>query len=495
MHPTDSTSSNSTERRFICVAYAFPPINRSGTFRTLGFIKHLAGLGWTANVITSETKNEPVDEGLLNEIPDGVEVQRIAWEDRVNKLKRALHLETSARSFNAYSAGEVKNALDTSLIRSKFHGVKDWVSGLLHLPDSRSGWIQPAIRAGKHILRSRPIELIYSTSPYASAHLIAMKLKRQSGLPWVADFRDPWCGNPYAKNPVRFHQHIEERMERAVLKRADRIIVNTPTAREKLCKRYPNVENKCVTILNGFDLEIIDLATPYRSVSPETFSLVHCGQFYGPRSPIFLFRALKVLMLHSPQLATRFKLTLVGNENYDGKSLGTLAKEFGVDSLVEVVGAKSHSDAIRYMAGSDALTLVGSVGANADLQIPNKLFEYIAMRKPIMACLPNRHPAIEILRRSRIKFTSCRPNDVANMAMAIRNLIVAAPMHDTNTAMAVSQYDRKHRAKELADVFNQLVDDRKPANGRILHQASANVDLQGQEFHTEAKSTTSSDVM
>jgi len=436
-------------------------------------------MGWSANVITTVPKDEPIDERLLSDIPIDTVIQRVMWEDRVDTIKRFLGYQRTHitdKPSNCCESVEPQHVEHKSLLRSSITLVKDWGTGLLQLPDSRSGWIRPAICSAMQMINRHPVDLIYSTSPYASAHLISLKIKRQTNLPWVADFRDPWCGNPYTKKPFMLHRYIEARMERSVLESADRIVVNTPAALEKLINRYPGLQHKCMTILNGFDADIIDRITPIRTASSDTFSLVHCGQFYGPRTPLFLFKAIKSLIQSKPQLARRFKLTLVGSASYDGKHLKTIAKELGVESVVHIVGEKSHWESLGYMAGGDGLALIGSTGTDANLQIPNKLFEYLAMKKTVLAVFPDSHPAVEILRQAKVPFESCQLDDVQSIATALENMIKTSCEHRVgDSRSAVDQYDRKHRATELVDLFNQLAGEDKSPGGRILNHASANV--------------------
>ncbi len=478
MLPTTPQPITSISRRFLCIAYAFPPINRSGTFRTLGFIKHLAHSGWLANVITAEPKDEPVDDRLISQIPGETIIHRVRWEDRVETLKRLLGFRrTRIKDFHTNDR-ELSDSIQENnkiISRSFASLIKDWGTGLLHLPDSRSGWILPAISSAKEAIKHCPIDLIYSTSPYASAHLIALEIKRQTTLPWIADFRDPWCGNPFANKQFQFHRLIEKRMERKVLENADRIVVNTPAAQENLLSRYPRLQHKCVTILNGFDADIMGHVTPIRTTSTEIFSLIHCGQFYGPRSPMPIFKAIHALIQRKPELARRFKLTLVGSARYDGTPLAVIAKELGVDSVVDVIGTKSHSESLRYMAGADGLALIGSTGASTNLQIPNKLFEYLAMRKPVLALTSDNHPAIDILRRAKVTFASSRPDDVHGITTALDSLMHVSSEHNDEAKAAIGQFDRKHRAQELADLFNQLVTKNETPRGRVLRQASTTV--------------------
>lgn len=298
--------------------------------------------------------------------------------------------------------------------------------------------------------------MLYSTSPYMSAHLIALILSRAARLPWVADFRDPWRGNPFREFGFSSLERWDACLEWIVLQSATHVIGNTPTMMEQLSRRHPFVANKCTTILNGFDHAGSKDLTPTRVAPAGDFVLTHCGQFYGRRSPKVWFDALRHALDQSPELAGKTHIVLIGTESSDGRPLRDWAVDAGVDGCARVLGQKSHAETLSYMAGSDALMLAASSGAGGELQIPNKLFEYLAIRKPIIAACSANSPIVAILEKARAEAIICDPNDERALADAIARLATHRRIHVEDAWCGVDQFERTHRAAELMDVFRRV---------------------------------------
>ncbi|MFQ5590151.1 MAG: glycosyltransferase family 4 protein [Phycisphaerae bacterium] len=462
-----SQAASSERKRWLCIAYAFPPINRSGTHRTLAFVRHLDRLGWDASVLTVEPKDEPVDRLLMEEVPPSAAVMPIPWVDLVAEVKQVLRVPLSTRPTTGTSqAGTPRIHADNEAckyrrrvksaakVASGF--VRAAASQLLITPDSRAGWVWPAARAGmRHICARRP-HVIYSTSPYASAHLIALILSRRTGVPWVADFRDPWRDNPFRRSGSAIAERWDALLERMVLRQAKRVVCNTPTMAERLCQRVPFVRQKCSTILNGYDQELIDKTTPLRTARRDVFVLTHAGQFYGRRSPEVLFAALRRALDCMSRPADSIKMLFIGSKHYGGNELRTLAVEAGVGANVELLGQLSHANTLSYLAGSDALLLVGTSGVGSELQVPNKLFEYMGMRKPIIAAVSAENPAITILSGAGAQAIVCEPGDDVAIARAIIHLANGRipPLEDAWSG--VTAFDRLHRSVELAELFRAV---------------------------------------
>jgi glycosyltransferase involved in cell wall biosynthesis len=190
-----------------------------------------------------------------------------------------------------------------------------------------------------------------------SAHLIAMILSHLSHLPWVADFRDPWRGNPFRDLGASSIERWDDFLEWIVVKSASYVICNTPAMTEELRRRRPFVNGKTTTILNGFDPELLEGINPKRVVPADAFALTHTGQFYGPRSPVVWFRAFRRALDRTPEPAARIHMVLVGPEQFGQRHLRDWAREAGVERNVHVLGRKSHAETLSYLAGSNALML------------------------------------------------------------------------------------------------------------------------------------------
>ncbi len=453
MSQTNDTP-GSTRRRWLCVAFAFPPVNRSGTHRTVGFVRHLFARGFDATVLTAKPDGESMDARLVDRVPPTTRVVQTRCGDLVSLLKGFRFFKKRSAAKPMHEGGCADSFVAKA---SPGHGLREWVSRLLQMPDSKIGWIPSAVRAGLLEIRRDRHDVIFSTSPYVSAHLVAMILTWRTKLPWVADFRDPWGDNPFRDLGFASVRRLDAWLERLVLRSASHIVMNTPTAREALCRRIPKLAGKCSTITNGIDFDLIDGVAPERIVPTDCFALTHCGQFYGMRTPKPWFNALRKIRATDPVLANRIRFVLVGAQTYDGYTLSQLAEESGVGDLVEVIGSKSHAETLSIMAGSDALALATNVGVGSELQIPNKLFEYLGMRKPIVAAVDERNPAKRILEGAGLGVSICAPGDVSGLARAIKECIAnASSGHAVRDSASIKKLGRGRQAAALAQLFEKL---------------------------------------
>ncbi len=471
MHGRDQRSAQ--RPHWLCIAYSFPPINRSGTHRTLGFVKNLHQAGWDATVLTVEPRDEPIDESLLRHVPSSTTILRTPQFDPAERVKRIADWGLRIGDSFSRSAGSLTSGSRRTTRTRRSSSVRGFMARLLTTPDSRIGWILPAVRAGLTAIRRRRPDVVYSTSPYASAHLVALIISRWARVPWVADFRDPWRGNPFQEVSPSILDGWDSMFEWMVLRSAARVVCCTPTMTEALRRRRPFVGRKCTTILNGFDGERFDGLAPIRLVPPDHFVMTHCGQFYGPRSPRVWFAALGQALRSRPKLQGMVHLALIGPASYHGRSLSDWAVEAGVRDHVHVLGVKNHTETLRYMAGSDALILAASSGAGAELQIPNKLFEYLAVRRPIIAACSTDSPIRAILRNACAEAQICTPEDERGIADAILYLATHRHSDVADAWSGVSRFERAHRAEELLEVFRKVSSRGTNESGRVLKSATA----------------------
>lgn len=453
-HP-DTNQAN----RWLCIAYAFPPILRSGTHRTLGFVRELSRLGWNATVLTVRPHGEATDESLGHEIPTATRIARAPWLDPIDLLKRAdprNWFSSTPRTEHHHAQGPL-----FAPTGSRSNTIIDWLTAWFKTPDSRIGWIAPGVITALDAVRRDKPKLIYSTSPYPSAHLIALILREITRLPWVADFRDPWRGNPFNTPLHPAHDRWDNWLESAVLNRAAHVICNTPTMTKALQARKSSINAKCSTILNGFDRQRYDGIVPRRVVEDHQISLVHAGQFYGPRSPIPWFRALAHTLRAEPNATQRLRLVLLGGNTFEGRSLQALAQQAGVRDQVCILGNQCHDTALSIMAGAEALALAGAAGPGANLQIPNKLFECLALRRPIIANVTTDSPVRSILDAADARHKVCDPRDTNALTGALMELARGDAREWSGQWTGVDQFDRTHAARQLREIFD-IITNPKP---------------------------------
>lgn len=465
---TRSSPSGHRHRRWFCIAYAFPPTNRSGTHRTLGFVRELDRLGWDATIITAQpAAADPLDRNLVDLVPPDAKSVAVGWCDLVERIKRTVGQGRSTAVEDTASTAETSCGTIEGYTRP-WHGIRyaarRWISQCLQTPDSRLGWVIPGVRSAlAEVRRARP-DVIYSTSPYMSAHLIAMIVSVRTRIPWVADFRDPWRGNPFRQLGSRSLDAWDALLEYAVLRTARHVICNTPTMRSALVARRPFVGRKCSVILNGFDpgRRLDEPTSPFDAPKDETV-LLHCGQFYGPRRPHVWFDALRRAIDTDPQRTHGLTLELLGPPNYHGTPLKEIARRCGVAQHVRVLGPRPHGEVLERMKRAHVLLLAGSEGPGVELQVPNKLFEYLAARRPVIANFPKQSPVLDILRDSDARAVICGTSDVSGLAWAMLRLVGAgvgegpAGIEElAGTWSRVERYARSRRAWELASIFTRL---------------------------------------
>jgi len=340
----------------------------------------------------------------------------------------------------------------------------NWVSQLLTTPDSRLGWLLPAVWQGLCEMRRHRFDVLYSTSPCMTAHLIAFVLSHVARAPWVADFRDPWGGNPFRMKLFRSLRRWDGWLERLVLRRADRLVCATPTMTALLVQRFPSIAHKCETILNGFDREITDSIIAQRLHPKDCYVLGHAGQFYGPRGPEVWLKALRLALEVSPDVACRIRMLLIGESSYEGTPLREIAARHGIEDVIDIAGPRVHHEALSLLAGCDALMLAGAAGPGADLQVPNKLFEYLALQKPVLASVPKTSPVVSILREAGVPAAINDPGDANGLA---RSMVMLAKGLGTDRGdyAGVMRFERTKRADQLVAVFESLCADRSVSPG------------------------------
>jgi glycosyltransferase involved in cell wall biosynthesis len=334
-----------THRKVLMVAFHFPPQRgSSGIQRTLKFAQYLPALGWQPLVLSAAPRAY-LDAG-------GPAYAGPAEVTRAFALDTARHLALRGRYLQ-----------------------------LLALPDRWVSWCLGAVPAGMNIVRRARPSVLWSTYPIASAHLIGLALHRLTGLPWIADLRDPMIDEAYPTHP--WMRKAAAWVERQTVRHATRIVCTTPGALRSYRRRYPDLppERFCL-IENGYDEEEFTQAVADAKPAGSPFRLVHSGIVYpSERDPRPLFAALERLKREGALDAAGFRLVLRAAVHED--VLHALARAHGVEDLVEIAPALPYRAALAEMLGADGLLVLQA--ANCNDQVPAKLYEYLRAGRPVLA--------------------------------------------------------------------------------------------------------------
>jgi glycosyltransferase involved in cell wall biosynthesis len=297
-----------------------------------------------------------------------------------------------------------------------YQSLKDAFTDLFEIPDEEIGWFLPALLAGVQTAKSEKIDVIYSTGRPWTAHLIGTALKRLTGKPLVADFRDPWLTNPFRLKYSTLRNQLETYCERKVIEKADVVLANTSELREEFIRRFPEQpQDKFSSLLNGFDPgDYSPEAITHPSNSGRPFTIIHTGFLYAKRDPKVFLKSVKMFLGNEGVDRRKVKILLVGSVSlaYD---LEEHLRSEGLDDIVTLTGQVPYKQSLQYLQESDVLLLLQPGTAT---QVPSKLFEYLGMKKPILAISPHEGATYNLVLKESIGKVA-QPDNVEKIAEAI----------------------------------------------------------------------------
>lgn len=452
-----ATSRLVATRRLLIVAYHFPPDAEVGAIRPQKLVKYLPECGWDPLVLTVDPRHHAAHDPARSRDVTGARVWRTG--EIPNPRTLALSFRNALRRYLRSGPPDspapdlpfdVKNA-EASGPRDRLRRL---ILSLCWLPDANLGWLFPALRTGLAIIRRERPRVILTTSPPATAHLVGLWLSRLTGVPWVADFRDPWAGDAAKPRFVRspLSDALDRRMERTVIRTASAVLVTTDRLGAKLMERYPEVDpRKFTTLSNGFDPE--DFAAVPVPTPSANFLVTHVGSLYHRRSPVAFLQAAAVLVRSGEIPISDLRIAFVGSTLEDGHNVRQAVSTLGLDAVVEEVGRVPHVDAIGWMRRSRLLLLLAQ---DWPLQVPAKAFEYLASGVPILAIAQSGATADLVA-----GFGGAVADDtVAEITPILRQRYLAYKAGTTAHGpgdRGLSSFDRRHLAASLGRRLDAIV--------------------------------------
>jgi len=426
-------------KRVLIVSFDFPPQGGTGTIRVTKFAKYLPEFGWQPVVVASDTLWNP-DESLARDVAD-VPVYRVGWPRWVKAFRPG---SPSKFAQVVKASGESKIALLkqrlVQMLRRAF------------VPDLNVLWVGNAFQTCKKVLQEIPCDVVMTTSPPNSVHLVGYKLHTRLGLPWVADFRDVWTAeNPALRRLGKIHLARQRRVERQILETCDRAIMVTEPLMQKTRQVFgPRVAAKCVTINNGFDPEDF---VPSLSVPPDNRCVItYVGTVLGPRTNNAFPEGLRLALMQNEVFREKALIRFIGQ--LDPSYRARLA---GLEDNVEIVDMVAHNKAIEMMLAAHLLLLLLPNDEEGRMSFTNKFFEYLAARRPIFALVPEGIVS-EIIIQEKIGLVAA-PDDVAAIAQALLtmfDMVQAQPDGYCPSDALRARFDRRRLTQSLAEVLNQI---------------------------------------
>ena len=440
-------------KRVLILAYFFPPLGGGGCQRTLKLVRYLEPHGWRSTVVTTGDRDYWIlDPSLLAEVPVSAEVLRVGgWT--AGKLLRALG-----------RAGAPVQETQGTRRPGPFRALRSLQRWML-LPDAYRGWSEAARRAADERIGQGGVDALWTTSSPESAHLSGLRLKKKHGLPWVADFRDPWVGRVTYRPPTAWHDARHRAMERRVVSAANRITLVSEALVALYRRRYPELDPaRFVFLPIGFDSDDWRRAAradesadggsaPDPGLRP--FVLLHAGQLaHRPTVRTLLDGARRVLERDSAA-ARDLRVRFVGGNEEIGA--GDRAR-YGLGPVLETFPSLPHIESLVSMKRAGALALLGHGGEADALLYTGKIYEYLSSGRPVLA-IADQGPATQLIRSTGAGIV-IRPGDVEGVAKALHEWLRAWRQgKDLSTQLPfdlLSVWERRNLAHQASRILSEI---------------------------------------
>ncbi|GAB4204980.1 MAG: glycosyltransferase family 4 protein [Bacteroidia bacterium] len=434
-------------KKILIITYYWPPAGGSGVQRWLKFVKYLTKENFYCIVYTPQNPEMPVtDHSLIKDVPT-TNFELI--QSPITEPYSLYKILTGKSSKDKITVSFLNEKKQTASLIEK---LSKWIRGNFFIPDAKMLWIRPSVKILSSFLKNNKVDVIISTGPPHSLHIIALKLKQRfPNIKWIADFRDPWTNIDFLNelHLTSCARQKHKRLEKKVVQTADGVISVSPTLTKELSALDPLNPNKFFTITNGFD-EDDYLDMPTSANTGNNFIITYAGLIPPNRNPIVLWKALKELRTEN-LLPKNFILRLIGKT--DAAVIDTI-REYELDNYIQKIDYLPHSEVIKKEAESDALLLIINNAPNSKGILTGKLFEYLALQKPIIAIGPTDGDAAEILFHSNAGIT-IDYEDTGEMKKNLLKLFkneLKFPMNDK-----VKKYSRRSLTLDLIKIICQTV--------------------------------------
>ena len=456
-------------KKVLVITYYWPPSGGSGVQRWLKFAKYLPEYGWEPVIYTPlNPEANSTDEALMKDVRPGTTV-----------LKRRIlepysFYKILAGGKNLTGKGQ-KKQIKANLVagggerKSLVQKLSLFVRGNLFIPDPRILWVGPSVRYLKKYLKQHPVDAIVSTGPPHTMHLIARRLSKATGTPWLADFRDPWTEIFYFKHlglsNWAFNRHRS--LEQGVLDSADSVVVVSSKMQKDFEKR---TKTPVDIITNGFDPEDFTATPDCRETAAAAanfrsgkFTLVHTGLLVDNGNPNLLWKVLGEKAAADSQFKERLEIRTMGQT--DGTIISDINAN-GLDANFVNMGYVAHGTAVEWQQKASLLLLPLRKEPEAAAILTGKFFEYLAAGPRILAFGPTNGDLAKALEETG-SGTICD----WEQKQAIRDAIdaawanhlaqlqgpAAAKAADAATNTAALKYSRKELTGKLSGLLNDII--------------------------------------
>lgn len=430
-------------KRVLIIAYYWPPSGGSGVQRWVKFVKYLRSFEWEPVIYTPSNPEYPeIDHSLEKDIPSDLEVIKQPIREPYTAYKKFVGLKKEEK----LGSGLMKSGNESSFLQN----LSLWIRGNFFIPDARKFWIKPSVSFLKKYLKDHPVDAIVSTGPPHSMHLIALGLKSELAIPWIADFRDPWTNIDFYQDlKLSSYAHKKHlKLEKKVLDECDKVVVISPSMKSEF-EEITSTEIDVIT--NGFDSSDFERS----SYKPnDVCVLSHVGMMTPTRNPEILWQALSELSESVPNFKDEFVLRLIGKTDV---SIEQKIADYKLSEVVELVDYVPHDEIISIQQQSEGLLLIINNTPNANLILTGKMFEYLAARRPIICISPLEGDVKGVLNEANagvMVLYSEKENLKSELYSLYRNWKEGTVNYNGSS---VDRYSRENLTKQMSEILDNLV--------------------------------------
>lgn len=428
-------NSDKFSKKLLIIAYTFPPIPYGGTYRALRLCKGLDRLGVEVHVLTINQYDDiPNDYDLLSQLPRSVNIHRTPILDPWRRYQAFKSKYVNIKGFRYVNK------------------VMSLILKIITIPDHMVLWVPFAVLRGIKIIKDQDIDTVFVSSPPNSSQLIGYFLSKIKKVKWIADLRDPICGNIAETNlmsPSDFISKVEKkvriRYENFIVNNAEVIIANTETHRRELIDKFK--VDKFHAVRNAFDED------EYKDIGIEkyaNFTISHAGSMYGLRKADVLFKAIKNLEARLSPGLLNLQILFVGLSD---PQLEKEVKYYDVEKYVKIEKMVSHKESIQIMVNSHLLLLIKGTGKGSYGQIPGKFFEYLGAKNKILYLGPRESEVAEIINSLDVGYVI--GDDVSAISSKLRSeydAFLNKEIHQINDGR-IADYNCHNMSKEIYNLL------------------------------------------
>lgn len=444
------------ENSVLMIAYDFPPLSGSGVFRSLKFAKYLPQFGWQPTVFAADRPRidwSYADQSLLHEIPDSVDVIRLT--DPVSTMQE-LNLAEMEKQLIPFLHEILQSNPKAETLFSTFLQSGTGVAEMLVFPCTELMWTYKVVQYIEQNLDVQQFQAVYTTSPPRSSHLAGAYLKEKYGIPWVADFRDPWSDNPELDFDLNTPKgQLMQYLEAILVEKADCSLTINQELVEKYINRFGLGREKIISITNGYDEEDF---TSLRFPAEQTkfFTINYSGILYEKRGIHSVLEALHQLADEGSINLDLVRLRIVGDsKQYDPKKA---AKPFGLENIITETGYLSHTEALQSNLDSNLLLLMVGDGEKYKVTTTGKIFDYLRSGRPILAIGPRGGVVDCILQETGHGnvFHSKQIPEIKEMLLREYQKWQSGAADQPLRSPKIQGFERRLLTKQLAELFSKL---------------------------------------